>query len=348
MSNANELTTVSESDIIEKRSIDTITAEILLYKHQAGESILQIGARLNEAKEQLSHGEWLDWLNDSIDFSEGTAQRFMRLAREYSNPSLVTELGSSKALALLALPPADRDEFITETHDIAGEEKSVTDMSKRELETAVKERAEAIKAKEAAEKIAKDAEDALKVVESKLERVDERIREAEAAAKAAECEKASIKAELDNLQKADIQLPDEDGQQMMEDLRKQIAAEAKKDAEKKLKTKIEKADVEKERAERALKDAVEANEKLNQESALIRQQQEAKIEKLQKQLAAASSEPVTIFKTHFEGAQDSINKMVGCIMKLKEEPVTQGKLITALKALCEKTVQNLPTAEESK
>ena len=74
------------------RDIGVITAEILLYKRQAGVSILEIGRRLNEAKAQLSHGEWLPWLEHQVEFSEASAQRFMRLAREYPNPSPVTDL----------------------------------------------------------------------------------------------------------------------------------------------------------------------------------------------------------------------------------------------------------------
>ena len=58
------------------RPIEVITAEIWLYKQQAGAAILEIGRRLNEAKAQLSHGEWLPWLEEKVEFSEVTAQRF--------------------------------------------------------------------------------------------------------------------------------------------------------------------------------------------------------------------------------------------------------------------------------
>ena len=80
------------------RPIEAITEEIIFYKAQAGAAILEIGKRLNEAKAQLPHGEWLGWLQEKVDFSESTAQRFMRLAKEYENPSPVTDLGASKAL----------------------------------------------------------------------------------------------------------------------------------------------------------------------------------------------------------------------------------------------------------
>jgi chromosome segregation ATPase len=340
----------TEGGALATRNIEVITSEIHFYKKQAGEAILEIGSRLNEAKSQLEHGEWLDWLGEKVDFSEASAQRLMRLAREYSDPSLVTELGSSKALAMLALPPADREEFLNETHTVDGEEKTVSDMSKRELEAAVKERAEAIKAKEAAEKIAKDAEAELLALQAKLKEAESRADEAENATKAAETDKATAAAELDNLQKADIQLPDEEGQQMMEDLRKQIAAEAKKEAEEKLKKKIEKADAEKAAAESKLKDAEDAKVRLAQESENVKLQQETKIQQLEKKLAAASSEHVTVFKTHYESVQSGINSMLGCIKRLQGDPEMSHKLSNALRALCQQTIGNLPssaTGEES-
>lgn len=123
----------SEEKEAATRSIEVITAEIWLYKQQAGAAILEIGRRLNEAKAQLSHGEWLPWLEEKVEFSEVTAQRFMRLAREYENPSLVTDLGASKALQLLALPASERDDFIAEKHEVNGQEKTVMEMSKRLL-----------------------------------------------------------------------------------------------------------------------------------------------------------------------------------------------------------------------
>lgn len=66
----------------EARTIEIITAEINLYKIQMESSIIEIGTRLMEAKEQLSHEEWGEWLKNEMDFSEVTAQRSMRIARE--------------------------------------------------------------------------------------------------------------------------------------------------------------------------------------------------------------------------------------------------------------------------
>lgn len=132
------------------RSIETITAEILTMKQTAGDAILGIGQRLIEAKAMLPHGEWLPWLNEQVEFSERTARNFMRLAREWTNRQALADLGAAKALTLLALPPEEREQFMSEHHVVDGEEKAVIDMTSRELEKAVKERDEALRAAKAA------------------------------------------------------------------------------------------------------------------------------------------------------------------------------------------------------
>lgn len=129
------------NELTEKRSIDTITAEIQIYKQQAGVAILEIGKRLIEAKEQLGHGEWLPWLKEKVDFSEANAQRFMQLARNYENPATLRDLGPSKALALLAVPAEEREEFAEAVH--------AEEISVRELKAKIQERDEIIRAQKA-------------------------------------------------------------------------------------------------------------------------------------------------------------------------------------------------------
>lgn len=59
----------------------------------------------------------------------------MKLAREWSNPNTLADLGASKALMLLALPESERERF--------AEDHNVIDMSARQLEQAIRERKEA-------------------------------------------------------------------------------------------------------------------------------------------------------------------------------------------------------------
>ena len=136
----------------EERTIETITGEILDAQRKGGEAILTIGRCLIEAKEMLPHGEWLPWLAEKVGYSEKTAQNFMRLAREFSNPQALADLGVTKALKLLVLSKEEREQF-TADHN-------VIDMTTRQLEQAIRERDEARKAAEEAKAEASTAEQA--------------------------------------------------------------------------------------------------------------------------------------------------------------------------------------------
>lgn len=124
------------NELTEKRNIDTITTEILIYKQQAGVAILEIGKRLIEAKEQLEHGEWLDWLEHRVDISVRVAQNFMKLSKEIGNTNTYSDLGYSKALALLAVPAEQREEFAEAVH--------AEELSVRELKQKIREREDAL------------------------------------------------------------------------------------------------------------------------------------------------------------------------------------------------------------
>lgn len=120
---------------MEERTIEAITGDILEAQRKGGEAVLTIGRCLIEAKDMLRHGEWLPWLAEKVGYSEKTAQNFMRLAREFSNPQAIADLGATKALKLLALPADEREQFVADHN--------VIDMTTRQLEAAIKERDEA-------------------------------------------------------------------------------------------------------------------------------------------------------------------------------------------------------------
>ena len=173
--------TFIEDAAFEERDIDVITEEINFYKQQAGMAILEIGKRLVEAKEQLSHGEWLPWLEKKVEFSERSAQQYIRLWKEYGKSATVADLGVRKALVLLALPDTERDSFAGEKHEVNGEEKTAAEMTVKELEKAVAERnaarQEAEQAKAdlyAAREAAKEARDHVEALRGELEELKNR------------------------------------------------------------------------------------------------------------------------------------------------------------------------------
>lgn len=84
---------------------------------KALEYALEIGGLLNEAKPQIKHGEWQDWLTAHCDLAPRTASAYMRLAKAY--PALsqaerqrVADLPVREAVKAIstdpAAPPADK------------------------------------------------------------------------------------------------------------------------------------------------------------------------------------------------------------------------------------------------
>ena len=132
----------TDEEIAQAR-IEEITTGIQFHKQQAEQSFIEIGKLLVEAKSEfkkLGHGSWLKWLRNNVEISIVTAQRLMRLATELDNASPVTHLGYTKSFILLGLQPDEREKFMQETHIVNGVEKNADELSKRELEQAVKER----------------------------------------------------------------------------------------------------------------------------------------------------------------------------------------------------------------
>jgi chromosome segregation ATPase len=138
-----------------KRTPELIAAEINNIKTQTRNMVLynsiEIGRRLTEAKELISHGEWGKWLERSVSYSQSTAQNLMRIFNEYGADQITLlgdnaksqalgNLSYTQAVALLGIPQEEREQFIEE-HDIDS-------MSTRELQQAVKEKEEAIKENE--------------------------------------------------------------------------------------------------------------------------------------------------------------------------------------------------------
>lgn len=297
------------------RDIETITAEILTLKQSAGDAILKIGQRLMEAKAMLPHGEWLPWLNERVEFSERSAQNLMRLSREWSNPQALADLGATKALTLLALPPEEREQFISEHHTINGEDKTVIDMTSRELEQAIRERDEARLAAEAAQADAKSAEESRAKMEADMALLKEQCRSSQDAVAAAQKELEELKAKP-----VDVAV-------MAVDQEKLDAARAEAVAE--MQAKVDKAKAARDKAEEKRKEA---------ESALAAVR--AKLEeagKAERKAAIAGDSDLAVFQLLFGQAQEIANKLHGLLIKAqgREDGSQAAGMQKALSTLAE-------------
>lgn len=116
-----------------QRPIEVIETEINFYKNQTATGIIEIGKRLIEAKAQLPHGEWGKWLEEKVEFTDRTAQRFMKVADEF--PTSMSYLGTSKLFKLLDVPPDQRTDFINSN--------PIDEMTTRQLQEAIKAKKQA-------------------------------------------------------------------------------------------------------------------------------------------------------------------------------------------------------------
>lgn len=141
-------------------NIEKTTAEILILKEQTAQNIIEIGKRLIQVKESLPHGEYLNWLENSVDFTERTAQRFVKVANVFANTTSVSHLGSRKLFALAGLDEEDRQEVM--------QENNIEDMTTRELEQIVKEKKEITKQLKAEQEYSEELQQAIKEKEQKI------------------------------------------------------------------------------------------------------------------------------------------------------------------------------------
>ena len=318
-----QLAKVSDSDA-GFRNIDAITSEILQLKQDAGSAIIGIGQRLIEAKSLLPHGEWLPWLTERVEFSERTARNFMRLAREWTNRQALADLGAAKALTLLALPPEERERFMEENHVVDGEEKSVIDMTSRELEKAVKERDEARRTAEEARAAADAAEQSRAKIEADMAALKELHQSAQAAEAHSREELAKVKEELKALQEKPVEVAvmqvDQDA---LDNARREAVAD--------MKEKVAKAMEFRKKAE-------EKRKKAEEDLEALRRQLEA-AQQAERRAVIAGDKDLATFELLFSQGNETVNKLHGLLLKVRGrgDQELSEKLRNALLALADLT-----------
>ena len=306
----------------EGRDIEVITQEILDAKRRGGEAILTIGRCLTEAKQAIPHGEWLPWLNERVEFSERTAQNFMRLAREWSNPQALADLGAAKALTLLALPAEERESFIAENHVVGGEEKTVIDMTSRELEKAIRERKEAQEAAAKAQAEASAAEQARAKMAEDMALLNARLSGAQEDREQAAQAVARLEAQLAELKEKPVEVA-------VETVVDQAAIEkARAEAVAGMQDKLDQAREAKKRAEDKQKIAEEALEQ-----ARLQLEEQAREEK---KAALGADKDLAQFEVLFDQTKETVNRMHGILLKVRSrDEDAAGRLSKALAALAE-------------
>lgn len=113
-----------------------VAARIRDYDHRAKAAIIEIGLALLKAKERLGHGHWSAWLDAEFRWSGSTAERYMRVARRFSDKIGTVTILPARMLYLLSgksTPTQTVDEIVADLE--AG--KALSDKQIRErVETA--------------------------------------------------------------------------------------------------------------------------------------------------------------------------------------------------------------------
>lgn len=145
-------------------NLSQIELEIRHHQKLAGESIWEIGRRLNHVKENnLTHGQFGEWVKmQGIDIRE--AQRMMKVSKELPNTTTWSHLGSRVLYLLTTLPEEEKQEQIEKIEQ--GESPTVRELQEVKRRLKLKDQAlEAVKGELERAKAVKPIE---KVIEKEI------------------------------------------------------------------------------------------------------------------------------------------------------------------------------------
>lgn len=257
---------IIDAEYTDIRPLETIEYEINELTKQAQTAAvyyaINIGSRLLEAKNQVPHGEWENWLTDKVNYSQRTAETYIQVYKEYghaqqsmfgANPQAFANLSFTKLVALLAIPAEEREDFAKEV--------DAENLSVRELKDEIK------KVKEERDAALREKTDTEKKLEDALAEVNRAAKDKQ--------------TEIDDLRRQIEELSDKDTSGASDDELAAIRAEVEAEQKEKFEKKLAKLEKEKEKLQSA---ADELNEKIKKA-----EQDAAEIEKLRMEKAEAEA-----------------------------------------------------------
>lgn len=152
------------NEIALSNNLSQIELEINHHKQIAGQSIWEIGRRLNHVKENdLAHGQFMEWLK-KIEIDHTAAKRMMKVAHELPNSATLHHLGSSALYLIATLPEEEKQEQIEKIEQ--GESPTVRELQEVKRKLKLKDQAlEAVKGELECAKAVKPIE---KVIEKEV------------------------------------------------------------------------------------------------------------------------------------------------------------------------------------
>ena len=105
------------NEIALSNNLTQIELEISHHKQIAGQSIWEIGRRLNHVKEHnLAHGEFREW-HESLGLDKDFAYKSMKIAKELPNVETLRHLGTTALHLIATLPEEEKQEQIQRIED---------------------------------------------------------------------------------------------------------------------------------------------------------------------------------------------------------------------------------------
>lgn len=152
------------NEITLSNNLSQIELEINHHKQIAGQSIWEIGRRLNHVKENdLAHGQFMEWLK-KIEIDHTAAKRMMKVAHELPNSATLHHLGSSALYLIATLPEEEKQEQVEKIEQ--GDTPTVRELQEVKKKLKLKEQAlEAVKGELERVKAVKPTE---KVIEKEI------------------------------------------------------------------------------------------------------------------------------------------------------------------------------------
>ena len=327
------MSNIVEADytIVQERTLPVIVSEIKIIEQNvaktAMEGAIQIGERLQEAKEQVGHGNFDTWCKENLNYNRRTAERFMKIASEYggengliSKTTTLSHLSISNALSLLKVPEEDREKFV--------EEHPVDDMTNKALEEEIR------KLKEEKQKDTETIETLRRNADRESERTLQAIHEAE-----------DLKRQLDDA--ASAQADPEEIAKLQEQLQRaeQKLQKTKEDLKKeKDKLKVEKdlrqAAIDKELEAQSAKLKDEAKKEVDaviEDLQSMKDQLEEENRSLQHKLENTGNDTIIRFKVLVDQLQETFEACGNCILNAEAgtDPELPTKMNTVLKTVVE-------------
>ena len=321
--------------------INTIKAQTLAAVQNA---TLEIGKRLIQAKGAVGHGNWSAWLAENVDYSERTAQNIIAIYERFGNgqqklfgatadPEQVAKLNRTQMLTLMSIKDEETCFNFMEEH-----KDDLQDMSKRELEAAIKELNEVKAKSEEKDRRLNQAHDDMARIREKYEQEMKDLQE-QLAEVGGNKELSILKEKLSEMEKQYIDLENRAGELLEEkDKYSRLYNEAQgaaMESQTKLQGEIAKLKEENESIKNApLEPSV--IERVPEETVKEMEALKAKIAELEK-AKPEKSEAERKFAHHFENLRAELQQAVDWLEKIEE--AKQDKYQELFRKMLEKTIE---------